>query len=113
MSLTFRGGGSAAGGAALEPPHPPRGWSNTGPWPSWGFFLRQTVGVTLRDVSLAFEQDDGRPALALEEAPNTLLDGMTARRGAGASFDVLVRHGCPGTRIVGGNVTANRSRARL
>ena len=111
LTLRFRGGGTAAGGnAALEPPHPPLGWSDTGPWPSWGLFVRHAVGVTLRGVALSFDDDDGRPALALEDAAGAVLEDVTAQRGAAARpFDVLVRRGCPGLRIEGGNVTANRT----
>ena len=73
--------------------------------------MRRTTGVTLRSLSLSFEQDDGRPAMALEEAADTRLDGVTAQRGADASYDVLVRRGCAGLRIEGGNVTTNHSSA--
>jgi len=110
-TLRFRGGGTAAGGAGLDPPHPPRGWSKTGPWPSWGWFVRRTVGVTFRNLELDFDLDDGRPAICIEDAANTVLENSAARRGRRMGYDVLVRHGCPGLKLVGGNLTTQHEPA--
>ena len=107
----FNGGGTFEGGNRdIEPPHPPLGWSCTGPWPSYGLFVREASDVTFTNVTFCFDEDDSRPAIALENAPHVTLDNILAFRGDdGPDFDVLVRNGCDNLNIVGGNITANES----
>eukprot|EP00750_Incisomonas_marina_P025579 INCI5575.2.p1 GENE.INCI5575.2~~INCI5575.2.p1 ORF type:complete len:220 (+),score=24.59 INCI5575.2:148-807(+) len=113
IAWRFRGGGTFDGGNRdIEPPHPPLGWSRTGPWPSFGLFVRNANEIALRNATFTFDEDDGRPAITYENATSLVLQEVFARRGSGTpGFDILVRNGCGGIILQGGNVTMNESRA--
>ena len=38
-----------------------------GEMPSWGFYVRHAVGLTVRDVSLRLEKPDERPCVVLDD----------------------------------------------
>ncbi len=66
--------------------------------PAYGFFLRNTVGVSLTDVNVAFDRPDGRPCVVLQDAASVSFQRVSCQRDAtvGLGYDVGLR---------GGNVT--------
>jgi hypothetical protein len=87
-------GGGTAADASRDPPHhatqfPPR---YLGVRPAFGWFLRRAVGLNFTNMTLALDNDDGRPAMILDDADVTL-DNVCAPRGTGTSWDVELRNG--------------------
>jgi hypothetical protein len=116
VTLTFRGGGAAAD-VARSPPHLWDGWMNIGTRPSWGWFLRNVVGLVLDGVRLDLDKSDGRPAIVLEAAENITFRGLRAARGAlhhrqqqqrppqqhhqrAVGYDIGIRGQCTGIDVV-------------
>jgi hypothetical protein len=60
----FKGGGLASD-VTSACPHNTTHWMMVGEIrPSYAFFLRNTIGVTLRNVDIRFERPDGRPCVS-------------------------------------------------
>jgi polygalacturonase len=57
--------------------------------PSYGFFIRHTKGLRMRNVELSFLAEDARPAIVVEKSANLSLDGVDAMRAGGAAFFTL------------------------
>jgi polygalacturonase len=85
------GGGTKEQAARLLPenekayPEP----SMFGITPSYGFFIRHTKGLRMRDVELSFLTDDARPAIVVEKSADLSFDGVDAMRAGGAAFFTL------------------------
>jgi polygalacturonase len=80
VRLVMDGGGSAAE-SARPIPEKERAYpefSMFGTLPAYGLFCRHVKGLTLRNVSLQFGQDDNRPALFLDDVTDVRLDGLAA-----------------------------------
>lgn len=100
VQLTFKGGGAAAD-AALDPPHQWNHWFLADVVrPAWALWLRGAVGVVLADLEVSFERGDQRPALVVEAAHNVTLQRLAAGRGGRVGYDVGVRPGCTGVRVL-------------
>jgi hypothetical protein len=57
--------------------------------PSYGFFIRHTKGLRMRNVELSFLTEDARPAIVVEKSANLSFDGVDAMRAGGAAFIAL------------------------
>ncbi|MBP5387883.1 MAG: glycoside hydrolase family 28 protein [Prevotella sp.] len=49
-----------------------------GELPSWGFYLRHIRGITLKNVQLALEADDYRPAIVEEDVEGLIMENFKA-----------------------------------
>lgn len=83
IEMTLAGGGEAED-VAIVPPHasgsyPPR---YLGVRPAYGVFIRRAKGVTLTDVTIEYDSDEGegRPAIVLSDVSDVTLDGVKAVR---------------------------------
>lgn len=100
-TFTYEGGARAAT-AEVVPPHPydkypPR---YLGDRPSYGWYLRNAVGVSLSNVKVDWEAEDERPAVVVEGACDVTVDKLTAAHGADAvDYDVGLRGGCTGVKV--------------
>jgi polygalacturonase len=54
--------------------------------PSYGFFIRHTKGLRMRNVELSFLAEDARPAIVVEKSANLSFDGVDAMRAGEAAF---------------------------
>ncbi|UKY47733.1 hypothetical protein KI385_02040 [Streptomyces inhibens] len=66
--------------------------------PAFGWYLRNVDGITVRDSSVRFAADDGRPAVIAHVAHKLTFDHFTAQRGGKRPYDL----GFPRARAVGG-----------
>lgn len=102
LSQCFQGTGTSADDSR-EPPHSPTAYvpRGLGVRPSYGLYVRNSVGVTFDSLSLGGKAD-GRPAVVVEESADITLSRLTAQRSAsaGSTYDVGLRHGATGTQVV-------------
>lgn len=73
---------------------------NIGVRPAWGWYIRNAVGITLDEATLALDRSDGRLAIVVEASAGVTLHSVTAIRGTSVDYDVGVRPGCSGVVIV-------------
>jgi hypothetical protein len=100
-SLVYPGGGLASA-VRSDPPHPFDHWYKLdGVRPAWGWYLRRLEGLVMRNVTLAFERDDGRPAMVLEDVADVRLSGLRAERAKGIAYDVGLRGRCERVSVEG------------
>ncbi|HEX5026866.1 MAG TPA: glycoside hydrolase family 28 protein, partial [Agriterribacter sp.] len=45
-------------------------FSMFGELPSWGFYIRHAEGITFKNVTLRYLEDDFRPAMVIDDAKN-------------------------------------------
>lgn len=96
VSMEYKGGGNGAD-VAKVPPHPADKYPPRylGVRPSFGFFVRNSVGITFNNMQLTAEQPDSRPAIIVNSSSGIKLSGgCTAMRGTGQAWDVGVGSGC-------------------
>ncbi|MGA2270695.1 MAG: glycosyl hydrolase family 28 protein [Bryobacteraceae bacterium] len=91
VRLTYKGGGTEAEAAVVPPENDSFRAVDLGVRPSYGFYCRNVKGLKFRNVEVSFEKEDRRPALVIDDAEDILLEGFTAQRAPGASFDGLLR----------------------
>jgi hypothetical protein len=89
VTITYQGGGSAAEAQAV-PPYPtnynPR---QLGPRPAYAFYVRHVRGLEFRNVQVALQAPDARPAFAVSDVNALVFDRVTAARAAGAATPSL------------------------
>jgi len=81
VCLEFEGGESREATGRKIPERPDAYPESTmfGTLPAYGFYCRHVKGLTLRNVSLATAEPDGRHALFLDDAQEVLLDRFVAK----------------------------------
>jgi polygalacturonase len=82
VTIRYRGGGGRAD-ARLRPPEKDRAYPEPnmfGVIPAYGLFFRHVTRLRLRDVALAVDSPDKRPALFLDDVHDVSVDGLTADR---------------------------------
>ena len=62
-----------------------------GDLPSYGLYIRHANSLTLRNVQLAFIEDDFRHALFAEDAGNLVIDGLRAQCAPAGSAQMLFK----------------------
>ena len=50
-----------------------------GTLPAYGFFIRHARGIRMKDVSIAIEQKDGRPAILLDDVHDSVFDDISIK----------------------------------
>lgn len=73
-------------------------FSMFGELPSWALFLRHTRGIVLRPSRFDLKSPDFRPALVLDHAEDTVLDGISLDHKSGRPL--IAAHASPGIRIL-------------
>lgn len=73
-------------------------FSMFGELPAWALFLRHTRGIVLRQSRFDLKSPDFRPALVLDRAVDTELDGISLDRTSGRPL--IAAHASPGMRIL-------------
>ena len=95
---TVSGGGAAMDVTKVPPHDTPIPWPRAlGVRPAYGLFVRRVEGLTLLNVSVAYEvgHPEGRPAFVLSEVSGVLFQGVTAERAQPAlGYDVGLRGEC-------------------
>ncbi len=80
VTITYPGGGTVEQ-ASLNPPYPndynPR---MLGPRPAYGFYVRHVRGLVFRNVKVGFENADPRPAFAVSDVSDLVLEKVSAAR---------------------------------
>ncbi len=87
IRILYRGGGTAED-AALEPPEKDRAYpepSMFGTMPVYGLFVRHAKNLSVRNVDVAYEIPDARPAVRLQSVQGVRFDGFRAQRAEGVS----------------------------
>ena len=88
--------GNGAGGWTDDPyniPEMPREYpepSNFGVLPAYGLYARHVRGLTVRNVTLSFMVEDGRPAVVLDDVDTATFEGFKAQTKDGVPVFVKV-----------------------
>lgn len=76
IHLTFGGGGSAEDGARRELPNVVGEYFLLGAMPAYGFYARNSRGITLDDIKFRVASPDLRPALILDHVEDVAIRGL-------------------------------------
>ncbi len=74
-------GGGTEDLAARNVPHKPKNYPEAtmfGDLPAYGFYCRHVEGLRMRDVDIATEKPDARPAVVCDSVRNLVIDSLTA-----------------------------------
>lgn len=99
VKIVYRGGNKGLDGASPLPGE--TSVKKLGPLPASAFYIREVKGMTFRNVAVAFERADPRPAVAAVDVEGFVLEQFDARTAAGGRLrlnkiaDLSVRN-CPG-----------------
>lgn len=78
IHLTFGGGGTTEDAARRDLPSIAGEYFMLGPMPAYGFYARNSRGITLNNVRFDLETPDARPAMILDHVQDAVIDGLTA-----------------------------------
>ncbi len=81
ISITFKGGGTLADAQKKVPElpeHYPEG-TMFGKLPSYGFYVRHAVNISMNSITLMFENNDQRPALICNDVDGMNISGFFAQ----------------------------------
>lgn len=92
VHLTFGGGGTAEQGARRDLPETAGEYFMLGPMPAYGFYARNSRGLTLNNVRFEVEQAELRPAIILDNVEDAALVGVSVQVNAGAESAVRLRN---------------------
>lgn len=79
VHLTFGGGGTAEDAARRDLPHFAGEYFSLGPMPAYGFYARNSRGITLNNVRLQVSAPDLRPALILDHVEDAAVNGLSVQ----------------------------------
>jgi hypothetical protein len=79
VHLTFGGGGTAEDAARRDLPPYAGEYFSLGPMPAYGFYARNSKGITLNNVRLQVRTPDLRPALILDHVEDTAINGFSVQ----------------------------------
>lgn len=81
ISITFKGGGTAADAQEKVPELPEHYPESTmfGKLPAYGFYVRHGKNISMHNINLTFENEDQRPALVCDDARGMNINGFYAQ----------------------------------
>ncbi|HTQ32087.1 MAG TPA: glycosyl hydrolase family 28 protein [Opitutaceae bacterium] len=79
LHLTFGGGGTAEDAARRDLPKTAGEYFELGPIPAYGFYARNSRGVTLQNVRFQVSQAELRPALILDHVEDVAINGFSVQ----------------------------------
>ncbi len=79
VHLTFGGGGTAEDAARRDLPPYAGEYFMLGPMPAYGFYARNSKGITLNNVRLEVRTPDLRPALILDHVEDVAVNGFSVQ----------------------------------
>ncbi len=79
VHLTFGGGGTAEDAARRDLPPYAGEYFMLGPMPAYGFYARNSKGITLNNVRLQVRTPDLRPALILDHVEDVAVNGFSVQ----------------------------------
>eukprot|EP00037_Helgoeca_nana_P011599 m.104310 g.104310 ORF g.104310 m.104310 type:complete len:562 (-) comp20931_c0_seq1:255-1940(-) len=93
IRLMYPGGGERAD-VESQCPHNRTHWMMVDEVrPAYGFFLRNSIGTTFRDVVIGFEKPDNRPCFVADQTDILIFDNVHCQRGAHVGgYDIGLRH---------------------
>ncbi|MEX2043707.1 MAG: glycosyl hydrolase family 28 protein [Opitutus sp.] len=91
-SITAKGGHPVADSELQPAENDERFPRDAGPVPAHAWYLRHVKNLSFTDCAFDFEQDDGRPALVLDDAENVTLKNVVLPIGSECSSRVEVRN---------------------
>ena len=84
IHLTFGGGGTAEDAARRDLPQLAGEYFMLGPMPAYGFYARNSRGITLQNIRLQVATPDLRPALILDHVQDAAISGLSVQGNADA-----------------------------
>ncbi|HZP61323.1 MAG TPA: glycosyl hydrolase family 28 protein [Opitutaceae bacterium] len=79
IHLTFGGGGTAEDAARRDLPNVAGEYFELGPIPAYGFYARNSRGVTLQNVRFQVSQPELRPAVILDHVEDVAVNGLSVQ----------------------------------
>ena len=92
VHLTFGGGGTAEQGARRDLPETAGEYFSLGPMPAYGFYARNSRGLTLNNVRFEVDQAELRPSIILDNVEDAALVGVSVQANAAAESAVRLRN---------------------
>lgn len=90
IHLTFGGGGTAEDAARRDLPHYSGEYFMLGPMPAYGFYARNSRGITLQNIRFQVASPDLRPALILDHVEDVAVNGLSVQGNADAESVVRI-----------------------
>lgn len=84
VHLIFGGGGTAEDAARRDLPQIAGEYFMLGPMPAYGFYARNSRGITLSNVRFELQSPDLRPALIFDHVTDASIDGWSVQADPGA-----------------------------
>lgn len=47
-----------------------------GELPSWGFYLRHAQGISMKNITMSFREDDFRPAIVMDDVSSSTISDV-------------------------------------
>ena len=68
----------------INPPHPTDNYTPRylGIRPAYGWFIRNSYGIIMENVTVSYEKEDQRPAIIFDNVNLTVLDNFSAESSA-------------------------------
>ena len=92
IKIIYDGGGTREDAETMPPEQEKAYYHLSGPLPSYGFFIRHAGGITLRDVTVGFEEEDLRPALICDDVDGLEIDNFKAERAPDGELSVVLKN---------------------
>ena len=92
IKIVYRGGGTKEDAQSLLPEKESAYYHVDGPLPSYGFFIRHAKGISLRNVTVDYENEDLRPALYADDVQGLELDNFKATRAPDGAPSVVLEN---------------------
>lgn len=92
IRLTFQGGGTAEMGARRDLPEIAGEYFILGPMPAYGFYARNSRGLTLTDIRFEVKQPEMRPAIILDNVEDASLMGVSVQTNQSAESALRFRN---------------------
>jgi len=92
IKIIYDGGGTKEDAQTVPPEREKSYYHLSGPLPSYGFFIRHAKGITLRDVTVGFEEEDLRPGLICDDVDGLEIDNFKAERAPDGEPSVVLKN---------------------
>jgi len=93
VRITVKGGHSASEASLYPEENDERFPRKVGAIPAYAWYLRHVKNIRFTECSFGFEKNDDRPAMAVDDGRNIMLDECDLQEGADCDSPVMTRNG--------------------
>ena len=92
IKIIYYGGGTKEDAQTMPPDNEKAYYHLEGPLPSYGLFIRHAKGITVKDFTVGFMEEDLRPALYCADLDGLELDNFKAERAADGEPSMVLKN---------------------